>query len=337
MAQRPTFDRADWLLQVTEEVIDADRPIIDPHHHLWSRPDIGDYLLADLHGDTGSGHRVEKTVFVECGASYLNEGPEHMRPVGETEFVARIAAQSDTGEGAAIAGIVAHADLRLDRGQLDEVLDAHEAAGGGRFRGIRDAGAHALDPSELMLAGREHDNVYADDGFRAGVRHLGTRGLTYDTWHYHHQMRDYLDLARAVPDTLLVLDHFGTPLGVGQFAGQREEIFQEWRQQISDLARCDNVVAKVGGMAMPDNGFGWHRMERPPTSDEFVAAQARYYHHTIESFGPDRCMFESNFPVDKLSISYLVLWNGLKRIAARYNADEQHALFWGTAERVYRL
>jgi len=188
-----------------------------------------------------------------------------------------------------------------------------------------------------MIRGSGAEGLYADPAFRAGVARLGARGLTYDTWHYHHQNRDFLALARAVPDTQMVLDHFGTPLGVGAYAGRREEIFEDWLVSIAEIAKCENVVAKLGGLAMPDNGFGWNLAERPPTSDEFVAQQARYYVHTIECFGPERCMFESNFPVDRLSISYGVLWNGFKKIAAPFSPSERDAMFFGTATRVYRL
>jgi predicted TIM-barrel fold metal-dependent hydrolase len=172
---------------------------------------------------------------------------------------------------------------------------------------------------------------------RAGVARLGQRGLTYDTWHYHHQIDEFAALARAVPDTLMVLDHFGTPLGVGPYADKRDDIFEQWKVSMAAVAKCENVVAKLGGMAMPDNGFGWHRDPKPPTSDEFVAQQERYYLHTIECFGPDRCMFESNFPVDRMSLSYLVLWNAFKKIAAPFSADERDAMFFGTATRVYRI
>jgi predicted TIM-barrel fold metal-dependent hydrolase len=135
----------------------------------------------------------------------------------------------------------------------------------------------------------------------------------------------------------MVLDHFGTPLGVRPYKVQREEIYEQWRLDMVEIARCDNVVAKLGGLAMPDNGFGWNTAERPPTSDEFVEAQRRYYLHTIESFGPERCMFESNFPVDRLSLSYRVLWNGLKKMVADFSRSERDAMFRGTAARVYRL
>ena len=231
---------------------------------------------------------------------------------------------------------MAHADL-TDAEHLDEVLDAHTELGQGLFRGIRHSGPRDPHPEALMNPRSAPEGLYADPAFRAGVARLGRRGLTYDTYHYHHQNRDFAALARAVPDTLMVLDHFGTPLGVGEYANRREEIFTDWQASIAEIARCDNVVAKLGGLAMPDNGFGWNEAERPPTSDEFVAAQRRYYLHTIECFGPDRCMFESNFPVDRLSLSYQVLWNGLKKIAAPFSPGERDAMFFGTATRVYRL
>src|SRR5262249_34846620 len=176
-----------------------------------------------------------------------------------------------------------------------------------------------------------------DPAFRSGVQRLGARGLTYDCWHYHYQNPEFLALARAVPDTRMVLDHFGMPLGVGRFADRRDAVFEERKRDITEIARCDNVVAKLGGLAMPDNGFGWHTAERPPTSDEFVAAQRPYYEHAIECFGADRCMFESNFPMDRMSLSYRVLWNGLKKIAHGCSADERDALFAETATRVYGL
>jgi L-fuconolactonase len=336
----PMAPNAAWLARVSEEIVDPERLIVDPHHHLWRGGFTSPYLLDELWGDTGSGHRIVKTVFVECHAEYSTVGPDHLRPVAETEFVAEVAEQSTAEAGgrarSEIAGIVAHADLRLGA-RLDEVLDAHEEAGRGRFRGIRHAGARDSDPDALLIPGRAPEGLYADATFREGVSRLGQRGYTFDTWHYHHQNRDFAALARAVPETTLILDHFGTPLGVGRFAGQREEIFAVWKQDVAEIARCQNVVAKLGGLAMPDNGFGWSRQESPPTSDDFVQAQRRYYLHMIDCFGADRCMFESNFPVDKLSLSYAVLWNGLKKIVADASEEEKTALFSGTATRVYRL
>ena len=329
--------RNDWLDQVREEPIDPDREIVDPHHHLWNR-NGSVYELDQLWSDTAAGHNVTQTVFIECRASYREDGPEHLRPVGETEYVAAIADASDADPSkASIAGIVAHADLRLPLEQLDKVLDAHEAASGGRFRGIRHAGAFEPQAEALAIPGRGPAALYADPDFRRGVAHLGTRGLTYDTWNYHHQIPAFRDLAEACPDTTMVLDHFGTPLGVGQYEGQRAEIFARWKDDIAAVAQCPNVAAKLGGMAMPDNGYGWHECESPPTSDEFVEVQAGWYHHTIGCFGAERCMFESNFPVDRVSIGYGVLWNGLKKIAADYDEAAREAMFSGTARRIYRL
>jgi L-fuconolactonase len=322
----------EWLALVDEPAVDPEQRIVDAHHHLW-RPGRGmGYGLDELAADLGSGHRVVRTVFVECRSSYRREGPEELAPVGETEFVAEAAASPG---GGVIGGIVAHADLRL--AGLDGVLDAHEAAGGGRFRGIR----HSLacgDPADgLSIPGRAPAGLAEDPAFRAGVARLGARGLTYDSWHYHFQNREFLGLARAVPDTVMVLDHFGTPLGVGRFAGRRDEIFPDWQRDIADIARCENVVAKLGGLAMPDNGYPWHTAGRPATSDEIVAAHGAWYRHTLDCFGPDRCLFESNFPVDRLSVSYRVLVNAVKMIVADLSPAERDALFAGTAERVYRL
>jgi predicted TIM-barrel fold metal-dependent hydrolase len=329
------FNNSDWLAQVTETPIDPDRDIVDPHHHLWPQPDMH-YNLDQLWSDTDAGHAVSQTIFMECGAAYRPNGPEHLRPVGETEFVVAAAKQSACeSDKATIAGIIAHADLTHP--ELDQILDAQLEASDGLLRGIRHAGAHDEDPSVLAIPGRAPKDLYKNEAFRQGVIRLGERGLTYDTWHYHHQNQDFLSLAAAIPGTTMILDHFGTPLGVGRFAGKHDEIFPSWKDDIAAIANCPNVHAKLGGLAMPDNGFGWMGRDKPPTSDEFVTAQARYYDHAIACFGADRCMFESNFPVDRLSISYGVLWNGLKKIAVKYDEVDQAAMFSGTARRIYNL
>ena len=323
----------EWLASVVEAVIDPDVAIIDPHHHLWPPGGVLPYGLDELEADLASGHNIVDTVFIECGAGYRSDGPGYLRSVGETEFVAAAAGSSDRQ---VMGGIVAHVDL-TESDRLDEALAAHADVADGRLRGIRHAGSHALHPEVLTIPGSAPAGLYLDESFRAGVRHLGERGLTYDTWHYHYQNAEFVELARAAPDTLIVLDHFGTPLGVGPYANEREEIFERWLTDITDIAACPNVVAKLGGLAMPDNGFGWNTAERPPTSRQFVAAQARYYVHTIEAFGPERCMFESNFPVDRFSMSYRTLWNGLKLIAGPYSPAERDQMFRQTAASVYRL
>ncbi len=327
----------EWLAQIQESIVDPERVIVDPHHHLWGAPRVP-YLLENLWRDTDSGHRVAQTVFLECGTNYYPSGLEHLRSVGETEFVAGVAAASREGKPgqAEIAAIVARADLTMAEG-IEDVLAAHENAAEGMFRGIRHAGARDPNPESLSIPGRAPEGLYQNADFRRGVKRLGELGYSYDTWHYHHQNRDFVTLAQAVPDTPMVLDHFGTPLGVGPYADQREEIFIAWQQDMVEIARCENVVAKLGGLAMPDNGFGWHTDPCPPTSDEFARLQRRYYLHTIECFGPERCMFESNFPVDKRSLSYHVMWNGMKKIVADFAEPEKEAMFSGTARRIYRI
>jgi len=327
----------EWLASVSEDIVDPERSIIDTHHHLWKTASLwGTYELADLWADTDSGHNIEKTIFVDCHSEYRTEGPSHLKPIGETEYVAEIAAESRKEPNrATIAGIVGHANMTLGSG-VEEVLVAHEQAGNGLFRGIRHAGP-SDDTGTLTNAGGRRPCPYSRDDFREGLMTLGRMGYTYDTWHFFHQNQDYLALARAVPGTTMILDHFGTPLGVGAYAGRKDEIFERWKKDIAEIAGCPNVHAKLGGMAMPDNGFGWDKNNNPPSSDEFAEAQRPYYLHTIECFGPQRCMFESNFPVDRLSISYQVLWNGLKKIVADFSEDEKDHLFCGTASRVYRV
>ena len=324
------------LDQVSEEALDPGRRIVDPHHHLWERYGSR-YLVEELWADTGGGHNVEKTIYIQCRSKYRKDGPEHLRCLGETEFVIEQAKESAGHEGKAeFVAIIPHADLRLGE-EVVEVLEAHKELADGRLRGIRHALAWSEYPEAMFIRGPSDKDLYLRDDFQVGVRLLGKSGLTYESWHYHYQNLEFADLARAAPDTQMILDHFGTPLGVGPYASQREEIFEQWKNDIAEVAQCENVVAKLGGLAMPDNGFGWDQRDTPATSDEFVEAQRHYYLHTIECFGPDRCMFESNFPVDRRSISYAVLYNGLKKIAAEFSDDEQDAMFSGTAERIYNI
>lgn len=331
---------ADWLQLVQEDIIDPQRPIIDPHHHLWRKRFNQDYLLDDLWADTDSGHNIRQTVFIECRAFYDKAAAPHLQSLGETRVITDIARQShQQADKAQLNGIVANADLCLgaDPDALRDVLSAHQEIAGDLFKGIRQAGARDPRPEDLVIPGPAPAYLYGRESFRQGLRILGELGLTYDTWHYHHQNEDFCDLAEAVPDTTLVLDHFGTPLGVGIYRGSRDAIFAQWKQDMRRLARCPNVFVKLGGMAMPDNGFDWNTRERPASSDELVSAQKSWYRHMIDCFGPQRCMFESNFPVDRLSISYPVVWNAFKKLSADFSESEKHAMFYGTAAKVYRL
>lgn len=325
----------DWLATVQEDIVDPDRPIIDTHHHLWPAGGLIEYSLEDLHADTGSGHNVVKTVFMECHASYREDGPEHLRSLGEVEYVLDNAQRSKGSGQAEIAAMVTHFDLLYP--DVGELVDAHEETSGGMFRGIRQAIASARPNEGLLLEAHAPQDLYKNPDFLRGMKVLGDRGHSYESWHYHYQNPEFAAMARAVPGTLMVLDHIGTPVGTGIYADKKDEVFEQWKKDIADIASCENTVAKLGGFAMPDNGMGWMGRGKPPTSDEVVAAQAAYYLHIIECFSPDRCMFESNFPVDKLSLSYQVFFNAMKKIVKDFSEDEKHAMFYGTAERVYRL
>jgi L-fuconolactonase len=329
--------RPEWLAKLTEDIIDPGQPIIDPHHHLWkARPDR--YLLPDLMADLRTGHKVLATVFIQCRSEYRIDGSEEMRPVGETDFVAeaaRVAESGAYGRLGACAGIVGHADCLLgDR--IDAVLEAHIAAGGGRFRGIRHTAAYdaAIEPTAPPGA---PPGLYRSTDFRAGFARLRGLGMTFEAWLYHPQLGDLLDLLRAFPDQNVVLNHFGGPLGVGPYEGRGAEVFAQWRAYMTELATCPNLHVKLGGLAMNVNGFGFHHQPLPPSSGELAAAWRPYFETAVELFGPDRCMFESNFPVDKGMCSYPVLWNAFKRLAAGCSADEKAALFYHTAQRFYRL
>ena len=329
--------RAQWLDQVHEDIIEPELPICDPHHHLWDDAN-NPYLLPELLADTGAGHNVVSTVFVECAAMYRADGPESMRPVGETEFVNGVAAMSASGRYGdirACAGIVSYADLTLGE-QVGPVLDAHMAASG-RFRGIRHAAGWDADKGVRNSHTHPCESLFLQDNFRAGFAELGKRGLSFDAWLYHPQIPELTDLAGAFPDTTIIFDHFGGPLGIGPYAGRADEIYAQWLVDVRRLAECKNVYAKLGGIVMPVNGFGWHKRDLPATSDEIVAATGRYHRSAIELFGPERCMFESNFPVDKQSCSYAVLWNAFKKIAADHSAEDKSRLFHDTAVEAYRL
>lgn len=332
------MDKLNWVDQVQETTLEPELPICDPHHHLWDHPGSR-YLLDEILADTGTGHNVVSTVFVECASMYRSAGRDELKPVGETEFVQGIAAMSASGNygNTRVAkGIVSYADLTLGS-SVREVLEAHQAASSNRFRGIRHASgwheskdirnSHTNPPEHLML----------DEKFREGLNTLGEMGLSFDAWFYHHQMSEFAELAKSCPQTNIILDHFGGPLGIGPYKGKADQVFADWQENLSKLKDCGNVFFKLGGINMKISGFDWHTREKPPTSDELVDKTAHYYEYCINTFGADRCMFESNFPVDKESCSYNVLWNAFKKMSRSLSDTERAWLFHDTAEGVYRL
>jgi L-fuconolactonase len=340
LSDLPVVDRAEvrpsWLSKYEEEPLEPELPIIDPHHHI-SDAHWGGYFADHLLNDVRSGHNIISTVFVQCGFGYRDAGPNELRPVGETEKVVAIAniANSQQAKTKVCAGIVGFADLALGD-EIDGVLAAQVEAGQGFFRGIRcAAAAHEAFRYGILTPPPLH--LYMDPQFRRGFSKLSTFGLTFDSWAYHTQLDELYELAKCFPQTDVVVDHIGVPLGVGPHTDKKQEVFAEWTRSMKRLSGLPNVYVKLGGLGMSVLGFDFHLRSNPPSSRELAEAWGPYIETCIDIFGVSRCMFESNFPVDKGTCSYQVLWNTFKRIAAAMSADEKEQLFRKTAASVYRL
>ena len=331
-----------WLaLAEPETALEPELEIIDTHHHLWDLKHTSGhrYLLDEFLADAGSGHNVVATVFMNCYEWDRAIGPKEMRPVTETEVAAGFAAMCDTGlygKTRVAAGIVSYADLTLGDG-VTPVLEAHRQAGGGRFRGIRHSGGWDADPIIGNSFADMAPDFYLRPDFRRGFARLIGMGLSFDAWLYHPQLLDVVDLARAFPEANIIMGHCGCPLGYGPYAGKTDEVFAAWKASMAELAKCPNVSIKLGGMMMRLAAYDYNVVPRPPTSLELAGMWGPYIRTCIELFGAGRAMFESNFPVDKMGIGYLALWNAFKHIVSDASDDEKRALFSGNARRVYRL
>lgn len=328
-----------WLALRREEALEPELPIIDAHHHLWDR--IGHrYLLDEYRRDISeSGHDVRASVYVQARSMYRASGPQHEAPVGETEFANGTAVSSErdsNGQLRICAGIVGFADLRLG-GDVQPVLEAHVRVGGDRFRGIRHIATWDADSSVMNPTIPTSPRLLADPAFRRGAASLARMGLSFDVWVFHPQLRDVIELADALPGLRIVLNHMGGVLNIHSYAGRRDEAMAAWERDLAELARRPNVFVKLGGLGMHISGFDYAGQPRPPSSEEVCRHWTPYIRRCIDLFGPDRCMFESNFPVDKSSMSYGVFWNACKRIAASYTDREKIQLFHNTALRAYRL
>jgi L-fuconolactonase len=337
------FGGHDWLALTSEPTLEPELPICDPHHHFWDfrtdRLPYQRYLLHELTADIQSGHHMRSTVFIEARAMYRADGPEEMRPVGEVEFVQGLAAASASGlygPGRAAAAIVGHANLNLGA-RVAPVLEALQAASPNRFRGIRHSVTWDPHPEVENTAAHKREGQLASDQFRAGAQELARRGLSFEAWLYFPQLPELADFAKAVPDLSIILNHIGGLLRVGPYANRDDEVLATWRRGIAAAAECPNVSIKLGGIGMPRTGFDWHLRSTPIGSEELATSMAPLMTYCIEQFGPNRCMFESNFPVDKVSYSYNVLYNAFKRLSKGYSAAERAAMFHDTAARVYRI
>ncbi len=337
------FGGNDWLDLTTEPALEPDLPICDPHHHFWDlraqRIPYQRYLLHELAADTNSGHNVRSTVFVEARSMYRADGPEELRPVGEVEFVQGLAAAGDTGlygPCKAATAIVGHANLHLaDR--VEPVLEALQAASPNRFRGIRHSVTWDPNPQVENTAAIAQPNQLGSETFLAGARVLARMGLSLEGWMYHPQLPELADFAKTVPDLTIILNHIGGLQRVGPYANRDDEVLANWRSGIAAVAECPNVNMKLGGIGMPRTGFDWHLRETPIGSEELAEAMSPLMNYCIEQFGPSRCMFESNFPVDKVSYSYNIMYNAFKRLSKDYSASERADMFHDTATRVYRI
>ncbi len=337
------FGGNDWLALTPEEALEPEMPICDPHHHFWDfrteRIPYQRYLLHELADDLNGGHNVRSTVFVEARSMYRTGGPEELRPVGEVEFVQGLAAASATGlygSSRAAASIVGHANLNLGE-NVRPVLEALQAASPNRFRGIRHSVTWDPNPEVENTAAHKAEGQMSSDNFRAGAKVLADMGLTLEGWMFFPQMTELAEFARAVPNLTIILNHIGGLLRDGPYAGRDGEVMETWRKGIAAAASCPNVVVKLGGIGMPRTGFDWHTRTRPIGSEELAADMKPIIDYCIEQFGPNRCMFESNFPVDKVSYSYTVMYNAFKRLSTQYSASEQADMFHDVAARVYRV
>jgi L-fuconolactonase len=324
--------REAWLARRREEVLEPDLPIVDAHHHFYDRPGWR-YLSDEYRADASAGHAVRASVYMQALTRYRPNGPDALRPVGETEYVAN-ATQGTTPRLA--AGIVGHADLRSGA-SVREVLEAHIESGLGRFRGVRhlttwDADASLANPLTAAPPG-----LLLDRAYRTGLSQLASLGLSYDAWLFFPQLPELIDTAKAYPGTTIVVDHCGGVVRIGAYQQRQAEVYERWSASMRELAQLPNVHVKLGGLGMRINGFDFDKGELPPSSEQLAAAWKPWIETCIEAFGADRCMFESNFPVDKGSYSFVNGWNAFKRLTAGCSASERKMLFAGTASRVYRL
>lgn len=337
-----TRELLQWHGRLQREVaLDPNIPIVDAHHHLHGKAtDDYFYRTEDLNADLSSGHAVIGTIYVEGFKSgWRDGGPEAMRPVGEVEMIVeatRVSPQLAHGACRVAAGIVSFADLLLGDG-IAPVLEAQMAASQGRLRSVRPSMSWDGGTVGSALSRMARRNAISDPGFRRGVACVQALGLSLDVWVLSHQLQDVVGLVDAFPDLEVVLCHVGGLLGVAEHRSRHASSYAAWLHDLRVLAERPNVRVKVGGMGMPMFGFGFEFEDRPATSSELALAWQPLIDACVETFGPGRCMFESNSPVDKQASGYVEIWNAFKRTTRHLSPDERRSMFYGTACEAYRL
>lgn len=342
-------NRPEWWALNQEPIVEPDWECVDAHLHLWHAHEFSNpadpnqklqtnqYLADEFLRDAGQGHKLTAFAYVECGSDYFPDGPAHLRPVGETRYAAKLACELKKQSNAPKLGaIIAFADLRHP--QLDETLDAHQAHSAGLLRGIRHSGARFESPDDRLFFGAAEAALYSDPDFARGVVKLGERHIVFDAFQFHFQLEELVNLVKTAPGTHIVINHLGAPIGYTNGENAPETAtYREWAKHIDTLSEFPNVTMKLGGISSIVTKYNSNERRYPPSSAQFVAERGAYFHHAIRQFGAERCMFESNFPVDSISISYRVLWNAFKLIANEYSLEDRQNLLAGTARRVYRL
>lgn len=329
--------RDSWLSLRKEEIVLPELPIIDPHHHLWNRKGYS-YQIEELLRDISCGHNIKQTVYIECGAFYRKEGPEVFRSVGEVEYISELIRGNQLGmnspDECRIGGIVSRIDLRSSN--VLDIIKLHIEKSQGNLRGVRHSAAFMEDSLPLTIPGYGPEGLYLDADYQNGARALRKFNLVLDCWHYFSQRSEFIKFLDVVQDTTVVLNHLGTPLGIGssRYFG---DFFDEWKRFIEALGKKKNVYLKLGGLGMVDLGWGLHTRREPIGSEEYARLVKPLVIHAIECFGSKRCMFQSNFPVDRVSISYQVLWNAFKIICKELDYRMKAELFSETARLVYKL
>ena len=325
-----------WLAKRNEAILEPELKIIDPHHHVWDIPG-NRYLFDEVLADFQSGHNIVASVHVQAHSMYRACGPQAMKPVGETEFINGIAAQSASGAYGSTkmcAGIIGTVDILLGE-QVMPVLEAHIQAGGGRFRGIRPT--VAWHESDQVRALDIAPHILMQKSSRQAIACLDKLGLSLDIWAFFSQLEEVLDVARSFPNLTVIVNHTGGPVGIGPYTGKQNEVFSLWRQRITAIAQCPNTIMKLGGLAMRYGGFEFNKLPTPPSSELMAEKWRPYIETCIEIFGPERCMFESNFPVDRGMCNYHVLWNAFKIMTMSCSVSEREHLFHATAARIYKI